>query len=252
MRKVSLEMQNLWKSFGQKKVLQGVSFSLYQGEILGLFGVSGTGKSVILRTIIGLESLDRGKIFFEGRNVVGLSERELLKIRTQISYVFQNGALFDSLTVEENLAYPLKEHTLLSKEEIHQKVNARLTQMDMSGCNDFYPNELSGGMQKRVGVARAIILDPQVILFDEPTTGLDPILVRSIHHLIADTQAHFHYTAVIVSHEIPQIFDIATRVAMLHQGVILEVETAARFQCSSNPAVQQFIAGRLEGPLTPT
>jgi len=241
MRKVSLEMQNLWKSFGQKKVLQGVSFSLYQGEILGLFGVSGTGKSVILRTIIGLESLDRGKIFFEGRNVVGLSERELLKIRTQISYVFQNGALFDSLTVEENLAYPLKEHTLLSKEEIHQKVNARLTQMDMSGCNDFYPNELSGGMQKRVGVARAIILDPQVILFDEPTTGLDPINTRRFLEKIKALKKTHPLTGIFVTHDIPSAFEISDRIAILYQGKIYVIDTLENIRNSQDPLVKSFV-----------
>jgi len=154
--------------------------------------------------------------------------------------------------VEENMAFPLREKTRMSAAQISTAVVEMLKGVGLEGVGGKFPDQLSGGMRKRVALARALVMQPEIVLFDEPTTGLDPILVRSIHQLIADTQGRFNYTAVIVSHEIPQIFDIATRVAMLHNGVILEVDTAARFQCSSNPAIQQFIAGRLEGPLTPT
>jgi phospholipid/cholesterol/gamma-HCH transport system ATP-binding protein len=156
------------------------------------------------------------------------------------------------MTVADNVAFPLQEKTRRSDADIAAAVTDMLKGVGLEGIEGKFPDQLSGGMRKRVALARALVLQPEIVLFDEPTTGLDPILVRSIHHLIAHTQARFHYTAVIVSHEIPQIFDIATRVAMLHRGVILEVDTAARFQCSRNPAVQQFIAGAIEGPLTPT
>src|SRR4051812_24573577 len=152
--KIALDVLGLHKSFGDKKVHQGVSFQLFKGEILALFGGSGTGKSVILRSIIGLETPDKGEIIFEGDNIVGKEERDLIKTRTKIGYVFQNGALFDSLSVEENLAYPLKEHTKLTAPQIREKVNAMLELIDMKGSNELFPNELSGGMQKRAGLAR--------------------------------------------------------------------------------------------------
>ena len=236
-----IQVRELYKRFGRQAVFQGLSLDIMRGEILAVVGRSGTGKSVFLRHLIGLIRPDKGQILVEGQELHQGGSRHLAQVRERFGMLFQGGALFDSLTVEDNIAFPLREKTRMSDAEIHAAV-----------AEGKFPDQLSGGMRKRVALARALVLHPEIVLFDEPTTGLDPILVRSIHHLIADTQAHFHYTAVIVSHEIPQIFDIATRVAMLHQGVILEVDTAARFQCSSNPAVQQFIAGRLEGPLTST
>ena len=157
---IALSLRNLHKAFGEKVVHRGVSFDLRDGEILGLFGGSGTGKSVILRSIIGLEHPDSGEILFEGRNLIPLTERELFSVRTRISYVFQNGALFDSLTVEENLAYPLREHALMTDSEIHERVDELLEMIDMKGANHLLPSELSGGMQKRAGFARSVILQP--------------------------------------------------------------------------------------------
>ena len=176
----------------------------------------------------------------------------MARIRERFGMLFQGGALFDSLTVEDNIAFPLRERTRMSAEQIQAVVAETLKGVGLEGVEDKLPDQLSGGMRKRVALARALAMHPEIVLFDEPTTGLDPILVRAIHRLIVDTQARFHYAAVIVSHELPEIFDIATRVAMLHNGTILEVDSAAHFQHSSNPAVQQFIAGRLEGPLTST
>jgi phospholipid/cholesterol/gamma-HCH transport system ATP-binding protein len=247
-----IQVHELYKRFGRQEVFKGFSLDIMRGEILAVVGRSGTGKSVFLKHLIGLIRPDKGQILVEGQDIHQGGSRHLARVRERFGMLFQGGALFDSLTVEDNVAFPLQEKTRMSDAEIQVAVAEILKDVGLEGVEGKFPDQLSGGMRKRAALARALVLHPEIVLFDEPTTGLDPILVRSIHHLIADTQAHFHYTAVIVSHEIPQIFDIATRVAMLHEGVILEVDTAARFQCSSNPAVQQFIAGRLEGPLTST
>ncbi len=242
MNKVVLDVKNIYKSFGEKSVHKGVSFQLYEGEILGLFGVSGSGKSVILRSIIGLEKTDRGEILFEGQNLSKLSERELMPVRTKIAFVFQNGALFDSLTVEENLSYPLKEHTRLSPQDIHQKVNEMLELIDMKGSNSLLPAELSGGMQKRAGLARAIIIDPKIILFDEPTAGLDPINTRRFLENIKRLKTK-KITGIFVSHDIPSAFEISDRIAILYHGVIYVIDSIEKIKCSKDPLVQSFISG---------
>ena len=247
-----IQVRGLYKRFGRQEVLKGLSLDIMRGEILAVVGLSGTGKSVFLKHLIGLVQPDRGQVLVEGQDLHRGGSGHLAQVRERFGMLFQGGALFDSMTVADNVAFPLQEKTRRSDAEIATAVTDMLKGVGLEGIEGKFPDQLSGGMRKRVALARALVLHPEIVLFDEPTTGLDPILVRSIHHLIADTQARFHYTAVIVSHEIPQIFDIATRVAMLHQGVILEVDTAARFQCSRNPAVQQFIAGATEGPLTPT
>jgi len=247
-----IEVRNLHKRFGRQVVLQGVNLDIRRGEIMAVIGRSGTGKSVFLKHLIGLIRPDSGQILVDGEDIHGGGGRHLAHIRERFGMLFQGGALFDSLTVEDNIAFPLQERTRMSATQIRTVVAETLKSVGLEGVEGKLPDQLSGGMRKRVALARALAMHPEIVLFDEPTTGLDPILVQAIHRLIADTQARFHYTAVIVSHEIPEIFDIATRVAMLHNGTILEVETAARFPQSSNPAVQQFIAGRLEGPLTPT
>jgi len=247
-----IQVRDLRKRFGRQVVLNGLNLDIMRGEILAVIGRSGTGKSVFLKHLIGLVRPDRGQVLVDGENIHRGGSRNLARIRERFGMLFQGGALFDSLTVEDNIAFPLREKTHMSAAQIQGMVTEILKGVGLEGVEGKFPDQLSGGMRKRVALARALVMHPEIVLFDEPTTGLDPILVRAIHQLIADTQARFHYTAVLVSHELPQIFDIATRVAMLHNGVILEVDTAAHFQCSSNPAVQQFIAGRLEGPLTPT
>jgi len=247
-----IQVRDLCKRFGRQVVLNGLSLDIRHGEILAVVGRSGTGKSVFLKHLIGLIRPDSGQVLVDGQNIHQGGSRGLARVRERFGMLFQGGALFDSLTVEDNMAFPLREKTRMSAAEISNAVAEMLKGVGLEGVEGKFPDQLSGGMRKRVALARALVMHPEIVLFDEPTTGLDPILVRSIHQLITDTQRRFNYTAVIVSHEIPQIFDIATRVAMLHNGVILEVDTAARFQCSSNPAIQQFIAGRLEGPLTPT
>ena len=178
--------------------------------------------------------------------------RRLSRLRERFGMLFQGGALFDSLTVADNVAFPLREKTRQSPLQISETVTDVLKSVGLQGMDDKFPAELSGGMRKRAALARALAHRPEIMLFDEPTTGLDPIMVRAIHHLIADTQRRFQYTAVVVSHEVPGIFEIASRVAMLHEGALLEVATPEAFQASTNPVVQQFIAGRLEGPLSPT
>ena len=247
-----IQVRNLHKRFGRQVVLQGLSLDIGRGEIMAVVGRSGTGKSVFLKHLIGLIRPDSGQVLVDGEDIHRDGSRTLARIRERFGMLFQGGALFDSLTVEDNIAFPLRERTRMSAAQIQGVVAETLKGVGLEGVEGKFPEQLSGGMRKRVALARALAMHPEIVLFDEPTTGLDPILVRAIHRLIADTQARFHYTAVIVSHELPEIFDIATRVAMLHNGAILEVDTAAHFQHSSNPAVQQFIAGRLEGPLTPT
>lgn len=235
-----LEVKNIYKSFGSKKVHQGVNFALKKGEILGLFGGSGTGKSVILRSIIGLEHPDSGSILFEGHDLTRLTEEQLVAIRVQIGYVFQNGALFDSLTVEENLAYPLKEHTQMNSEQIHQKVNQMLELIDMKGTNELLPGELSGGMQKRAGLARAIILGPKIILFDEPTAGLDPVNTKRLIANIKKLKEQ-GITGIFVTHDIPAALEISDRVAILYQGKIQVMDTVENIVKSKDPLVRSFI-----------
>lgn len=239
-----LEVRNLYKAFGEKAVLKGLTFQLRKGEILGLFGGSGTGKSVILRTIIGLEHADQGEIIFEGQDISHYSERQLIPIRTQIGYVFQNGALFDSLTVQENLSYPLQEHTRLSEKEILTKVDAMLGLIDMKGSNQLRPNELSGGMQKRAGLARAIIMEPKIILFDEPTAGLDPVNTQRLLDNIKVLKKT-GITGIFVTHDIPSAFEIADRIAILYNGNIYIIDTVANIKKSKDPLVQSFIKGAL-------
>jgi phospholipid/cholesterol/gamma-HCH transport system ATP-binding protein len=238
---IALEIRGLHKSFGGKHVHQGISFDLRQGEILALFGGSGTGKSVILRSIIGLERPDSGSIQFKGRDLTKLSERELMKVRTQISYVFQNGALFDSQTVEDNLAYPLREHTRLNEAEILAKVNAMLELVDMKGSNKLLPGELSGGMQKRAGLARATILEPEIILYDEPTAGLDPVNTQRLVHNVLELKKR-GTTGIFVTHDIPSAFEIADRIALLYNGKIHVIDTVENIKASEDPLVQAFVA----------
>jgi phospholipid/cholesterol/gamma-HCH transport system ATP-binding protein len=242
---VVLEVHQLHKSFGEKHVHRGVSFELKKGEILGLFGGSGSGKSVILRSIIGLEKPEEGEIRFEGNNLVQLTERELLKVRTKIGYVFQNGALFDSLNVEDNLSYPLREHTSLSEQQIHERVETMLELIDMKGSNLLFPNELSGGMQKRAGLARATILEPEIILFDEPTAGLDPVNTKRLLDNIRKLKTK-GITGIFVTHDIPAAFEIADRIAILYNGKIQVMDTVENIRKSNDPLVLSFIEGTVD------
>jgi phospholipid/cholesterol/gamma-HCH transport system ATP-binding protein len=245
-QEVVLKVADIYKSFGSKEVHKGVSFELRKGEVLALLGGSGTGKSVILRSIIGLEKPDRGQILFYGQDITKLSERKLTPIRIKIAYVFQNGALFDSLTVEENISYSLKEHTKLNDEQIHERVNAMLDLIDMKGSNNLLPAELSGGMQKRAGLARATIMEPHIILFDEPTAGLDPINTRRLVENIQKLKKQ-GITGIFVTHDIPAAFEIADRIAILYNGKIYVNDTVENIKQSKDPIVESFISGLHEG-----
>jgi phospholipid/cholesterol/gamma-HCH transport system ATP-binding protein len=247
-----IQANDLRKRFGAQAVLKGLNIDIMRGEILAVIGRSGTGKSVFLKHLIGLMRPDSGRVLIAGEDIHRARGRQLAKIRERLDMLFQGGALFDSLSVKENIAFPLRERTKMSEAEIRAAVTDSLKEVGLDGIEDKFTAELSGGMRKRVALARALVQRPEIMLFDEPTTGLDPILVQAIHQLICDTQKQFGYTAVIVSHEIPRIFDIATRVAMLHNGVIIEIAPPDQFQQSSNPVIQQFISGHLEGPLQPT
>lgn len=245
-KKTVLQIQNITKNFGMKQVLADLSFDLYEGEILGLLGGSGTGKSVILKTIIGLEKIDSGKIIFEGKNIASFSETELIEVRKKIAYVFQNGALFDSLTVEQNLSYLLTEHTRLPEHEIKERVNAMLELIDMTGSNDLLPAELSGGMQKRAGLARAIIMNPKIVLFDEPTAGLDPVNTTRLIDNVKKLKSR-GMTGIFVTHDIPAAFEVADRLAILYHGKIHAIDTVEKIKHSTDPLVESFIHGSTEG-----
>ena len=237
---VALKVEGLVKSFGNKKVHNGVTFELQKGEVLGLFGGSGAGKSVILRSIIGLEHPDDGKIIFEGQDLTELTERKLMQVRKKIAYVFQNGAIFDSLSVEENLAYSLQEHTSLNPAQIKAKVNEMLELIDMKGSNDLLPAELSGGMQKRAGLARAIILGPEIILFDEPTAGLDPMNTQRLLDNVKKLKER-GMTGIFVTHDIPAAVQISDRIAILNQGKIHVIDTVENLLNSADPLVKSFL-----------
>jgi phospholipid/cholesterol/gamma-HCH transport system ATP-binding protein len=244
-----IELTGVKKSFGEQVVLNGVNLEIAAGQITAIIGPSGEGKSVLLKHMIGLLRPDSGSVRVDGEEIVGLGRRAMNRVREKFGMLFQNAALFDSLTVFENVAFPLQEKTRLSDLEIAQRVRDALFHVGLAGVDAKYPDQLSGGMKKRVGLARALLMDPRIILFDEPTTGLDPVICRAIHQMIKETHAKFGYTAVVVSHEIPEIFDISDRVAVLYRGTIIEAGTPGQIQCSENPVVRQFISGSLEGPI---
>src|SRR5262245_16662481 len=239
------------RSFGGQQVLRGINLSLQKGEILAIIGRSGSGKTVLLRLMIGLVRPDRGQILIEETDITQLSGRRLDRVRERFGMLFQGGALFDSMAVFDNVAFPLREKTKLSEAEIAAQAQKLLENVGLGEMGYKFPAELSGGMKKRAALARALITNPAIILFDEPTTGLDPILVHAIHQLIRDTHDAFGYTAVVVSHEIPEVFDIASRVAVIHEGRIIAEGTPQMILKSPDPFVQQFISGSLEGPVRP-
>ncbi len=244
-----IRVENLWKSFGQQPVLRGVSFAVQPGEFLALVGLSGCGKSVLLKHLVGLLAPDRGEIAVAGRSLTGLSRAELERLRSRIGFVFQSGALFDSMTVYDNVAFPLREKTRLTEPQIREKVLTELERVGLSRAFEKFPAQLSGGMIKRVALARTLVRDPELILFDEPTTGLDPIVSNSILELFDAVHQRLNLTGILVSHEIPAIFSIVQKVAMLHEGQILAMDTPARIQACPDPIVEQFLHGRTNGPI---
>jgi len=241
-----IRVQGLHKSFVSQPVLRGLDLDIATGEIMVVIGRSGGGKSVLLKHLIGLLRPDAGTVAVDGVEITRLRGGELDRVRERYGVVFQGGALFDSMSVAENVAFPLREKTKLGRAEIRGRVKEKLEQVGLKGMGAKNPAEISGGMRKRVAIARALVTEPEIVFFDEPTTGLDPILVNTIHHLIMELHRKFRFTAVMVSHEIPEIFEIADRVAMLHDGVIVEVGPPDAVRASANPIVQQFIRGDIE------
>jgi phospholipid/cholesterol/gamma-HCH transport system ATP-binding protein len=244
-----LAIEEVWKSFGAQPVLTGASLRVEDGEFLALIGLSGGGKSILLKHIVGLIAPDRGRVMVGGQDLATLSAEALEQLRSRIGYVFQTGALFDSMTVFDNVAFPLREKTKMSETAIRKRVLSELEQVGLSGAEAKFPAHLSGGMMKRVALARTLIRDPEIVLFDEPTTGLDPIVSNSILQLFDTVHRRLKLTGILVSHDIPEIFGIVQKVAMLHEGKIVAVENAERVLESENPLVRQFVRGEVEGPI---
>ncbi len=244
-----IRLVNIYKSFGSQKVLSGLNLDIPDRAVYVVVGVSGAGKSCLLKHLIGLLRPDSGQVWIDDIEITTLGRRELNRVRNRFGMLFQGGALFDSMSVYDNVAFPLREKTQKSEAEIRAKVHERLFQVGLDGVDAKFPAELSGGMRKRAALARSLVSDPEILLFDEPTTGLDPIRVNAIHRLIFDLHQLLGFTAVIVSHEIPEVFSLATHIAMLHQGTIVESGSPTALQASKDPIVQQFMSGQLEGPI---
>ncbi|MBZ0160986.1 ABC transporter ATP-binding protein [Candidatus Methylomirabilis sp.] len=246
-----IQIIDLYKSFGRQQVLRGVNLTIPNGQVTAIIGRSGGGKSVLLKHLIGLMRPDSGQVLVDGIDLSRLRGKALDRVREKFGVLFQGGALFDSLTVFDNVAFPLREKTRLPESEIAQRSMQRLEAVGLADMAHKYPAELSGGMRKRAALARALVHDPEIILFDEPTTGLDPILLNSIHRLILDAHKRFGFTAVVVSHEIPEIFDIAQTVAMLDNGIIVEHSSPGAIMASANPIIRQFVTGASNGQTGP-
>lgn len=245
----AISVRNVSVSYGGRSILRNVSFDIPRGETLAVMGLSGVGKSTTLRCLVGLQRPDKGEIYIDGKNVLELSEAEFDKLRKRIGMVFQMPALFDSLTIGENVAFGLREHTKLSEQEIQRVVAEKLAIVDLQGMAHLYPNQLSGGMQKRASLARTIATDPDVILYDEPTTGLDPILSMVINELICSLQRRLKATSVVVTHDIKGAMLIGSKIAMLHKGEFVWMGTSEEFRTSSDPIIEQFREGRVSGPI---
>ena len=244
-----IRLVDLHKSFGKQKVLDGVDLEIEEGKTTVIIGRSGGGKSVLLKHIIGLFKPDSGQVLVDGTDIAKLGDRELNDIRKKFGMLFQEAALFDSMTVGENVAFPLREHTRMKEREIRETVADRLRSVGLTGVEEKMPSELSGGMRKRVGLARAIAMRPQIVLFDEPTTGLDPVMTEAIKRLIIDTQKQFSLTCVVISHDIQSIFEIGHRIAMLYEGKIIEYGSPEELRASRNPVTVQFLSGSIDGPI---
>jgi phospholipid/cholesterol/gamma-HCH transport system ATP-binding protein len=244
-----IEVIRIRKSFGGQSVLNGLSMRIGEGELAAVIGGSGGGKSVFLKHLIGILRPDEGQILIDGVDITKARGRQLDRVRENFGVVFQEGALFDSLSVFDNIAFPLREKTKLHNDEVEQRVIRALEDVGLKGMEMKFPAEISGGMKRRVALARALITEPKIVLFDEPTTGLDPVISSSIHRLIISTHRKYGFTGVIISHEIPEIFDVADKVGMLYNGVLIEYGTPEEIQTSTNPFVKQFVTGSLEGPI---
>ena len=242
-----IAVRALAKKIGQQEILRCVDLEVRTGETLAIIGRSGGGKSVLLKHLVGLMEPDAGEIWIEGQNIIGLNERQLGTIRKKVGILFQGGALFDSMTVEENIAFPLREAGERDPNVLRAKVTEMLDVMEMEGEQAKMPVSLSGGMKKRVGLARSIIRRPSCVLYDEPTSGLDPVVADSINRLIRRLQQRFGITSIVVTHDMKSAFDVADRIAYLHEGRIYFHGTSVELQQSSDPLIQDFLLGRSDG-----
>ena len=246
---IVIKSEGVVKRFGERTILNGISLEVCRGETFVIMGGSGCGKSTFLRHLTGALKPDSGKVYLLGRDLTTLDEDEMDKVKKKLGMCFQSAALFDSMTVGENVSLPLREHTKLDGGVIDTVVKMKLELVGLRGFDDLMPAQLSGGMRKRVGLARAIALDPEIIFYDEPTAGLDPIVAGVIDKLILDLSKKLSITSVVVTHDMKSVFSIADRVAMLYEGRVLEVGTPHEIKTSANPSVRQFISGSPDGPI---
>lgn len=243
-----IRLDDVCKNFGSHTVLRHISLQIEAGKTTAIIGKSGEGKSVLLKHIIGLMQPSSGEIRYREKPIQQMNKREIRDFRNRMSYMFQGCALFDSLNIFDNIALPLVEGSRLSRKEIRDKVYARMAQLDLGDVGLLYPSQISGGMMKRVAMARALVTDPELVLFDEPTTGLDPIRKNAVHAMISEYQKQLGFTALVVSHEIPDIFHVAQNIVMLDEGRIVFSGTAAEIQACDLPEVCRFIRGDITSP----
>lgn len=244
-----IKIINLHKSFGGNKVLQGINLEIRKGENMVIIGQSGSGKSVLIKHLIGLMKPDRGEIYVDGVEITRLKRSKLYKIRKKFGMLFQSAALFDSMTVAENVKFGLDRYTNLTESEKKKRVSQALEMVGLKNTGDLMPHELSGGMKKRVGLARAISYNPEIMLYDEPSTGIDPIRADAINDLIVNLKKEMGVTSIVITHDMTGTFKVADRISMLYKGVIIETGTPEEIKKNSNPIVQQFIKGIAEGPI---
>ncbi|HET6347387.1 MAG TPA: ABC transporter ATP-binding protein [Myxococcota bacterium] len=236
-----IELRDVKKRFGQQQVLKGVSFKIERGTTRVILGLSGSGKSVLMKHIIGLMKPDSGQILVDDEDMTQLDHEGLLRVRRKFGMVFQQAALFDSMTVFENVAFPLREHARMGEDEIRGKVQEKLEMVGLADMGHKFPAELSGGMRKRVGLARAIILDPTCVLYDEPTTGLDPVTTDNVDNMILEAKEHLNVTSVVISHDVGSALKVADEIAVIHEGEIVEDCPASEIRHSRHPFVKQFL-----------
>jgi phospholipid/cholesterol/gamma-HCH transport system ATP-binding protein len=236
-----ISLRNLRVSYGEHEILHGIDFEVMRGETLVILGGSGSGKSTLLRTLVGLERPSSGEIWLKGKNIAAISTAEMDELRKQIGMSFQGGALFGSMTVGENVALPLREHTKLEDSTIEIIVRLKLEQVGLTGFEDYMPSQLSGGMKKRAAVARALAMDPEILFFDEPSAGLDPIIAAGVDELILELKKAFHMTIIVVTHELASAFLISDRMLLIDKGSVIAVGTKEQMRSSTHPRVRQFL-----------
>lgn len=247
---VVIDVRNICKSFGKVNVLSDISFTVRRGKTTVLIGPSGTGKSVLMKIMVGLLKPDSGQILIDGEDICRLNDRDLYRVRRKMGKLFQDSALFDSMTVFDNVAFPLRRHTAKKVSEIAKIVDHKLRLVNLPGIEQKLPGELSGGMRKRVGLARAIALDPEIVFFDEPNSGLDPVMSAAVDELILETQYRLGSTFFVISHDIEGTFRIADYIGMLHEGRLVEFGPADEVKSSSHPVLMQFFARTTQGPIS--